>query len=572
MQERTEGHGVMDASTKFIGWSSSGPAATLWIANDTSQTVKVKKQTSYHMPGWKFVDVPPRSCKSFKIMFAQGWFKFETSDKGTAIFEVLGGGTFKVVASWGPFPRLSVDWKGVDADAITVFPPPNADDKVCDLGWSEDGTMCLLLQDKVSSRHPTDIEPSAVSNALLEDALETQDSQEAEVSVEPCLEFDHLWASPYQEARNSSPRKCSSGSHSSSAYPRLQFETQDAKKIFAALGPSDEDKITDEDASKFALALASKERTPMPVGGWERNWMEKYADVIGGLTLEKMSLPCSHDSGTYSGISPFAQMYAKTQSLSISRQLELGIRVLDIRIGQYSPGNYIISHDIWRTDYTLANALKEVKEFVDSTEKEIVVLDFHRFNVLMWKDMGFDFKALRTQIKAALGEHYIPALVGKGKTLNEIWENSAGRRIIVCWNGPSPDEYMWPRVDQHWYQHANDLTDLGRAISEDIKKGEKGDGFWSMCVFRTVDFDHTPHSNAKDAFSEIEGWFFGCSKWTQAANIIAVDFFYEFSNVVQACVCANLLKGRHDVPLVSPQGLDQGWVIVDPIDVSGDGH
>ena len=87
-------------------------------------------------------------------------------------------------------------------------------------------------------------------------------------------------------------------------------------------------------------------------------------------------------------------------------QLNRGIRVLDVRIGQNSPGDYIISHDTWRTKYSLSQALQEIKSFISATEKEIVILDFHRFNQLSKE--SFDYDQLKSQVKLALKGYYLP--------------------------------------------------------------------------------------------------------------------------------------------------------------------
>ena len=73
-----------------------------------------------------------------------------------------------------------------------------------------------------------------------------------------------------------------------------------------------------------------------------QQWMKYYSDILGKLTLTKMTLPGTHDSGTYEPVSVFGSPWIKTQNLSLLDQLNRGIRVLDLRIGQNSPGDYII--------------------------------------------------------------------------------------------------------------------------------------------------------------------------------------------------------------------------------------
>lgn len=138
--------------------------------------------------------------------------------------------------------------------------------------------------------------------------------------------------------------------------------------------------------------------------------------------LTEMTLPGTHDSGTYEPVSVFGMPWIQTQNLSLLDQLNRGIRVLDLRIGQNSPGDYIISHDKWHTKYSLSQALQEVKDFISATDKEIVILDFHRFNQI--GDQSFDYDQLKRQVKSSLNGYYLPVSQGQGKTLSEIWKTS----------------------------------------------------------------------------------------------------------------------------------------------------
>ena len=107
------------------------------------------------------------------------------------------------------------------------------------------------------------------------------------------------------------------------------------------------------------------------------------------------------------------------RSFSLRDQLDLGIRVLDLRIGQNSPGEYIISHDTWRTHYSLSNALREVTDFIRATDKEVVILDFHRFNNL--GDGSFDYDKLKSQVQRSLDGYCLPVDQSQGMTFHEIW-------------------------------------------------------------------------------------------------------------------------------------------------------
>ena len=284
--------------------------------------------------------------------------------------------------------------------------------------------------------------------------------------------------------------------------------------------------------------------TPPQLATLGTQWMEYYSDVLGDLTLTEMCVPGTHDSGTYKPEFILGREWIRTQSLSLRDQLNMGIRSLDLRIGQTSPGNYIITHDTWKTSYTLSQALKEVTDFIQATKKEIVVLDFHRFNNL--GSGNFDFDQLKAQVKSCLQGFFIPAPEGVGNTLSQLWQRptSAQERVAITWNNGSIDpSYMWPGVDQHWYSAADSQDKLYSALTTDFSSPPPRDTMWGSCVFRTVSVLQTPFVNAKALKGTIDSWFYGCSDWSLKANILMTDFCPDFNNVIQSSICACLLNG-----------------------------
>ena len=276
---------------------------------------------------------------------------------------------------------------------------------------------------------------------------------------------------------------------------------------------------------------------PVPDCG---NWMEYYSDSLGKLTLMEMTIPGTHDSGTYNPVSTLGTPWIRTQSLGLAQQLDHGIRSLDLRIGQNSPGDYILCHDDWRTSYSLAQALKEVTDFIDKTKKEIVILDFHRFVKFGAED--FDYLQLKNQIIAAVSEYILPSIF-KSDTLENLWKIAGytTRRIVLAWNSSNPvPNVMWPGVNQRWYGDASSLESLYTCIKSDMQNPPAG--MWAACSFVNVDVLHNPHHNAKHADPTITNWYFGGSEFCQKANIINVDFFHECSTVVQASIVGSLLK------------------------------
>lgn len=290
--------------------------------------------------------------------------------------------------------------------------------------------------------------------------------------------------------------------------------------------------LPDERKSIVSSATTTK---PLPTCGL---WMEHYSSLLGKLTIAEMTLPGTHNSGTYRPVSAVGTPWIRTQELSLAQQLNSGIRYLDLRIGQNYPGDYVLCHDKWRTSYSLPQAMKEFTEFIDNSAKEIVVLDFHRF--VNFGCGSYDYSQLKQQIASMLSGYCMPQS-RMGDTLNAIW--SSGRqkeRIVVAWNASNPDSYMWPGVEQRWYSNADTLRKLYGSISSDMQNPPGC--MWATCAFVTPSLLSSPRKNAIKADPTISNWFFGGSTFCEKANIISVDFFNEYSNVIQASIIGSLLK------------------------------
>lgn len=472
-----------------------GQGGYLWIVNATTKELKLTHEHSYQMNSWSFSDIAANVRKRFYIEFDQGVFHTVTDDAGEADFQLEGTSTsFQLQVRWfrdtGRF--LRVDWSGTSTSEFTVFPPPLSG-TTGELGWIHNGDLCMLIQEKGTTLSSEILAPISTSARV-----------ETQLIVPPEVARDAL--------------------SSLTGIPT------------ASIG----DDVTTAMAKRMA---SSAHLTEAPRTGLGTQWMKYYGDTLGSLTLTEMTLPGTHDSGTYQPVSPFGRPWVQTQSISLREQLNLGIRVLDLRIGQNSPGNYIISHGDWRTHYSLCEALQEVKEFICATDMEIVILDFHRFNALSSED--FDYDQLKEQVQALLQDYYLPVGEGKGKSLNEIWQRPASERerIVIAWNSNTIDtSYMWPGVNQHWYSNANNIDKLYSDIESDFSHPPPSTEMWSTCVFATVGVIDTPRVNAEELRPTIDTWFYGCATWTLKANIITTDFFQLYNNSVQASICANILK------------------------------
>ena len=114
-------------------------------------------------------------------------------------------------------------------------------------------------------------------------------------------------------------------------------------------------------------------------------WMKDFIKEIGDIPLSQLSIPGSHDSGTYNfdSSSKIFSM-AKAQNVSLTQQLNAGIRFLDIRYGnkEVNGENVIgVFHTLY-ANLTFTDALKELKDWMQNHPGEFITV------TTQWSGMG----------------------------------------------------------------------------------------------------------------------------------------------------------------------------------------
>jgi 1-phosphatidylinositol phosphodiesterase len=100
-------------------------------------------------------------------------------------------------------------------------------------------------------------------------------------------------------------------------------------------------------------------------GAYYRDWI---GNLYGGLTLRELSIPGTHDSMSFYGGD-----IVQTQSMSLSEQLNAGIRALDIRCRHINNG-FAIHHGSVYQKANFDNVLLGVQSFLASHPREFVVM------------------------------------------------------------------------------------------------------------------------------------------------------------------------------------------------------
>ena len=114
---------------------------------------------------------------------------------------------------------------------------------------------------------------------------------------------------------------------------------------------------------------------------------------------------------------------------------------------------------------------------------------------------------------------------------------------MIAWNSDTIDaSYMWPGVDQHWYSHADSKEKLYNNLTRDFLSLQSSQTLWAAWTFMEPSVTATPKRNAISLNPTISRWYFGGSTWCQHANILSVDFFESYTNIVQATIVSNIIK------------------------------
>lgn len=99
-------------------------------------------------------------------------------------------------------------------------------------------------------------------------------------------------------------------------------------------------------------------------------WMKS---IDSDITLDKLNIPGTHDSGTYTAGALDGAGMVKTQSLSIYEQLNEGIRYLDIRC-RHIDNKFTIHHGMVYLNLNFDGVLEQCKRFLQENPQECIVM------------------------------------------------------------------------------------------------------------------------------------------------------------------------------------------------------
>ncbi|XP_036098127.1 PI-PLC X domain-containing protein 1 [Molossus molossus] len=201
------------------------------------------------------------------------------------------------------------------------------------------------------------------------------------------------------------------------------------------------------------------------------DWMSALCPQLWDVPLHHLSIPGSHDTMTY-GLnkkspicnteSRLLQLLAKvlpcvtvpavlkwsvTQVLSVTEQLDAGVRYLDLRIAHMQEGSERNLHFVHMlcTALLVEDTLTEISEWLENHPREVVILACRNFEGMT--DALHEY--LVTCIKNIFGDMLCPR--GEVPTMRQLW--ARGQQVLLSYEDEgavSRHQQLWPAVPYWW--------------------------------------------------------------------------------------------------------------------------
>lgn len=185
------------------------------------------------------------------------------------------------------------------------------------------------------------------------------------------------------------------------------------------------------------------------------DWMSKVGDDVNILDL---SIPGTHDSGAQHSI---ADVAGKCQDLSISSQLEIGVRFLDIRL-QLVNDEFRVVHSFVDQDLKFETVVKDLYSFIKNYSSEFLIISIKEDNSSVNSTISFDqalIKALKPYEDVfMLNESKLPKTLGDARSKIYILSRFSGDIGIPAYFGWNDDDSF--ELDDLYIQDNYNISDI----------------------------------------------------------------------------------------------------------------
>ncbi|XP_017336902.1 PI-PLC X domain-containing protein 1 isoform X1 [Ictalurus punctatus] len=235
------------------------------------------------------------------------------------------------------------------------------------------------------------------------------------------------------------------------------------------------------------------------------DWMSQLPPQLHDVPLWDLAIPGSHDTMTYCldqhsavlpsqpriltaldhiipcVIRPCIKKWATTQELSISSQLDSGIRFLDLRIAHKKEDSswvFYFAHGIYSL-LTVKEALTDVAHWLEHHTNEVVIISLSAFNDVS-PVQHYNLIDFLIQL---FGKKLCPK--SETPSLNACWTH--GYQVILSYADPSgaKHEELWPAWD-YWWANESD-PNLVISYLEHNKETGRPAGFFMAGINLTED-------------------------------------------------------------------------------------
>lgn len=185
------------------------------------------------------------------------------------------------------------------------------------------------------------------------------------------------------------------------------------------------------------------------------DWMSKVSDDVNILDL---SIPGTHDSGAQHSI---ADVAGKCQDLSISSQLEIGVRFLDLRL-QLVNDEFRVVHSFVDQDLKFETVVKDLYSFIKNYSSEFLIISIKEDNSAVNSTISFDqalIKALKPYEDVfMLNESQLPKTLGEARSKIYILSRFSGDVGIPAYFGWNDDDSFI--LDDLYIQDNYNISDI----------------------------------------------------------------------------------------------------------------
>lgn len=150
-------------------------------------------------------------------------------------------------------------------------------------------------------------------------------------------------------------------------------------------------------------------------------WMKSLPDAS---LLSGLSIPGTHDSGTFKLSSPITQIWAMTQDKDFEQQCNFGVRFFDIRGRSIENDTIVLHHSVINLKVSLWDFINDAKKFLNENPSESIIMSLKE-----------DYKQKPNVTKAFsdifFDTYYPDAVFYKGDNPNPTLGETRGKIVLL---------------------------------------------------------------------------------------------------------------------------------------------